>query len=462
LGTEASNQITTLTRRNVFDWMRVAKINWAGQLDEAEFLARIWDLESLPSRDHRHRTAAGDIRRHRVLNPEDWPDDWVFSDGRFNLMKCDDETLLRFLSEMLHPVVRGADDDVQSMVRTVNSHLERDGYVLKQTGSISGYPVFSGVRSAHEADTSPPFESAAEHRDIPISVVYLVGNAIGEWYQSHNKLNRLFIEAGAPGEPPPGSCVDKAQAWLKRINVESPDPLDVLSKLIAPVMSVDSPGDSRWQDITNRIQSALAKNGLEFDVISGLIKAVRQADAVPIAQSTRSTKSTSITLTPNSPAANLPQQVFLIHGHDHGFKNTVARFLEALGLEPIILHESPDEGKTIIEKFEDRSDVSFVIALCTADDVGDSSANAVKPTLLASQLPRRPRQNVVFEFGYFLGKYGRRRICAVCDNAISMPSDYNGVIYISRGEWQNALLKTLSDFGYIFEQKRITRALAIR
>ena len=45
-------------------------------------------------------------------------------------------------------------------------------------------------------------------------------------------------------------------------------------------------------------------------------------------------------------------QIFLIHGRDHGTRETVARFLENLGLEPVILQEQPDEGQTIIEKFE--------------------------------------------------------------------------------------------------------------
>ena len=61
---------------------------------------------------------------------------------------------------------------------------------------------------------------------------------------------------------------------------------------------------------------------------------------------------------PFSPnAAETPQtvnsnRVFVIHGRDHGTKDSVARFLEGLGLEAVILEEQPDRGLTVIEKFE--------------------------------------------------------------------------------------------------------------
>ena len=38
------------------------------------------------------------------------------------------------------------------------------------------------------------------------------------------------------------------------------------------------------------------------------------------------------------------KRVFVVHGHDNEAKETVARFIERLGLEPIILHEHPQLG----------------------------------------------------------------------------------------------------------------------
>jgi len=50
------------------------------------------------------------------------------------------------------------------------------------------------------------------------------------------------------------------------------------------------------------------------------------------------------------------KKVFIVHGHDAEMKQAVARSLEKLELEPIILHEQPNKGRTIIEKFEDCSE----------------------------------------------------------------------------------------------------------
>lgn len=88
------------------------------------------------------------------------------------------------------------------------------------------------------------------------------------------------------------------------------------------------------------------------------------------------------------------EKVFLVHGHDNELKETVARFLEKIGLIPIILHEQASKGQTIIEKFEEHSNVSYAIVLMTPDDVGNLKSNKGK-------LNQRARQNVIFELGYF-------------------------------------------------------------
>ena len=81
---EAKGEIPQATRRNIIDGLRIDKVAWAGRLEEVEFLERIYDLEQLPSHDSRFVGAARDIWQHRVNNPLDWPDDWIFSDDRFD------------------------------------------------------------------------------------------------------------------------------------------------------------------------------------------------------------------------------------------------------------------------------------------------------------------------------------------------------------------------------------------
>ena len=134
--------------------------------------------------------------------------------------------------------------------------------------------------------------------------------------------------------------------------------------------------------------------------------------------------------------------VFVIHGHDEAAKLAVVRFLERLELEPVILAEQPSEGKTIIEKFESHADVGYAIALLTPDDVGSrQGGDATQP---------RARQNVIFELGYFIGRLGRKRVCALTKGQPEIPSDYSGVAYIPMepNAWEMALIKELRAAGF--------------
>lgn len=118
-----------------------------------------------------------------------------------------------------------------------------------------------------------------------------------------------------------------------------------------------------------------------------------------------------------------PKRVFVVHGHDNEAKLACARFLERVGLEPIILHEQASRGMTIIEKLEAHSDVCFAIVLLTPDDVGAAAAEQ-------SQLNPRARQNVILELGYMMAKLGRPNVCTLVRPGIERPSDYDGVVYV--------------------------------
>ena len=102
------------------------------------------NLDSMPSFDSRFKDAAGDIWQHRINNPSDWEDNWIFSDRRFNLINCDDEIFLKFLSEMLHPVVCNNQEQIDRLVQFFNENLHPDGYEIFISGSISNHSVYSG------------------------------------------------------------------------------------------------------------------------------------------------------------------------------------------------------------------------------------------------------------------------------------------------------------------------------
>ena len=144
-------------------------------------------------------------------------------------------------------------------------------------------------------------------------------------------------------------------------------------------------------------------------------------------------------------------KIFVIHGHDTSARETVARFLEKLELEPVILHELPNEGRTIIEKFEDYADVMFAVVLLTPDDLG-----ALKEQ--QHNLRPRARQNVVFELGYFIGKLGRKKVCALSKGDIERPSDFDGILYVSLDDedgWKIRLLRELKAAGFGIDANQV-------
>ncbi|MFD8898076.1 AbiJ-related protein [Streptomyces ardesiacus] len=152
-------RITEVTRMRLFDTLRLRNVDWSGRLEEVEFLKRIFKLDALESYDSRFKTAEGDIYQHRVNN-YDWEADWVFADERFGLSRGPDAVLLRFLSEMLHPVVRTDAEELRELLELFNTLLARDGYAIVPVDSISGYPIYGGRRIAVQARPmiSGPFQ----------------------------------------------------------------------------------------------------------------------------------------------------------------------------------------------------------------------------------------------------------------------------------------------------------------
>ena len=139
-------------------------------------------------------------------------------------------------------------------------------------------------------------------------------------------------------------------------------------------------------------------------------------------------------------------KVFVVHGHDEALKQEVARLIEKQGLETIILSEQANHGKTIIEKFEENTDVGAAICLFTGDDYGKAK-DTVDNHL-------RARQNVVFEAGYFMGKLGRENVILIANSEIEIPSDLQGVVYTNDKSWRIDVLKELREIGYTIDFNR--------
>uniref|UniRef100_UPI0030F59B3B abortive infection family protein n=1 Tax=uncultured Acidovorax sp. TaxID=158751 RepID=UPI0030F59B3B len=129
-------------RQNIVDGLRLERVAWFGTLDDVEFLSRLYNLKSLPSNDSRYKDAAGDIWQHRFSN-DDWESDWVYTDDRFRLLEGPPEAFLRFLCEIVHPVVRPNRDEAIKLVSHFNDQLRQTGWEIIEEEFIAGRPRFS-------------------------------------------------------------------------------------------------------------------------------------------------------------------------------------------------------------------------------------------------------------------------------------------------------------------------------
>lgn len=145
------------------------------------------------------------------------------------------------------------------------------------------------------------------------------------------------------------------------------------------------------------------------------------------------------------------KRVFVVHGRDDVAKTSLEVFLHEIGLEPIVLHRQADEGLTIIEKFEKHSEVGYAFILLTPDEVAYLASDDGKPDDQKTK-EFRARPNVIFEFGYFVGKLGRSRVCCLYTGNVSLPSDVSGMIYKryerSIEEVAYSVIKDLKASGY--------------
>ncbi len=133
---------------------------------------------------------------------------------------------------------------------------------------------------------------------------------------------------------------------------------------------------------------------------------------------------------PHKQTNGIKKNVFIVHGHDVATKLEVEKFMQKVGLSPIVLQEQANEGQTIIEKLEKHlTQAGYAIILYTKCDEGGEAGTGVHQP--------RARQNVVLEHGWAIGALGRKNVCALVEKGVETPSDMNGVLYVPlEGNWQ--------------------------
>jgi hypothetical protein len=242
--------ITETTRRNITDFLRLERIQWHGRMEEIQFLQRIFNLSSLPSNDGRHKDAEGDIWRHRVLNPEDWEDDWIYGDSRFNLLYCSDDIFLNFLCEMIHPLVRPESDEVERLLKFFNENLANDGWKIVETMRLGGKPIFS----------------ARQAISFPVATLEVVTNALNTDYLMQ-QVTRMQSEIDADPTLAIGTAKEFVETICKTIlnvrgvsydkNLEI-QPLVKLTCKTLKLVREDIPDETKAADTVRNLLSNLA------------------------------------------------------------------------------------------------------------------------------------------------------------------------------------------------------------
>lgn len=130
---------------------------------------------------------------------------------------------------------------------------------------------------------------------------------------------------------------------------------------------------------------------------------------------------------------NQQKKVFIVHGHDLENAHRLKLFLYDIGVKPIVLQDIISDGSpTIIEKFEKYSDCDYAFVIMTPDDVFtekkliNENGNGKEVT----KVTKRARQNVIFEYGYFVARLTRNKVSVIYKEDVDIPSDIKGVEYI--------------------------------
>lgn len=148
------------------------------------------------------------------------------------------------------------------------------------------------------------------------------------------------------------------------------------------------------------------------------------------------------------------RSVFLVHGHDLGFRDEVERQLQALGIQSVILSREGGAARSLFEKFERlASEARFAVVLMAADDLGTSRLQYEDAERGGHHtLKYRARQNVILELGFFYGRLGWENVFVLRkppEHAwpdFEHPSDLAGAIFFTTSgeiDWRKGLRESL-------------------
>ena len=251
-------EITEPTRRNIADELSLRDMAPNGRVDEVQFFSRLFNLNELPTHDHRaHQfpNMAADLWQHRVNNPMDWPDGWWWTDDRLALLHAPDETFLRFLAEMVHPIIRPDPAERETYLEVFNRHLTAEGWEIGLVSQVGAHPIYGGRRLKQM-----PAAVADEAREL----AHTLGSYVAQ------QVTRM--EAAISNDP--DLAIGTAKEFIETIcrtilqergiSISENDDVPRLVKRVVnslPVVPAGIENLSRWEDVVVRLVNNLSSLG---------------------------------------------------------------------------------------------------------------------------------------------------------------------------------------------------------
>lgn len=347
-----SNRISEITRRDIRD--ELSSLNLCGRLNELEFLARLYDLDELPSTDPRFGTARADIIQHRYNNL-DWDDDWIFEDDRFGLKKGD-EKLLRFLTEIIHPVVRSDQEEVTRITRALNELLAPDGYKLEVVDHISGRSVYGAVEIERMAQR---FRRPTPHFTEDVEPLVATIKRLAEYDGSD--LERQVLQTAIPRLEEPE--YDNWNGGTYYYTLTLAVPIDVFAKIGNQVQAIE-------ERIGERIKGVL--RALDNREITSVV-----IEPSPFAEGPGEINDLIASRTSRPiPQFWAPDQFRLFISHISSFKaraTTLRQFLSGYHVSGFVAHETIDPGELWQREIEAALSTMHALTALITPGFGDSA-----------------------------------------------------------------------------------------
>ncbi|MBI5294742.1 MAG: nucleotide-binding protein [Chloroflexi bacterium] len=137
------------------------------------------------------------------------------------------------------------------------------------------------------------------------------------------------------------------------------------------------------------------------------------------------------------------KKILVFPGRDAALRMKVVRFLETLGIMPIVIDAESSQGMTPIQKLDRYPDVGFAIVLMPGDERGEKREDIRK-------LISRSRENAIFELGYMIGKLGPANVCVLYESGGEIYNDIASVKRIRYDEanlWKLSIAQELNVYG---------------